>query len=46
VQGRIVSTSGEVTELDRDTLLAPLEDALRLTAGGLVCLAVALVLSR
>jgi hypothetical protein len=46
VQGRIVSTSGDVTQLDRDTLLAPLEAALQLTAGGLVCLAVALVLSR
>ena len=46
VRGRIVSTAGEVTELDRETLLAPLEDSLRLTAGALVCLAVALVVSR
>jgi hypothetical protein len=41
-----MSTRGEVTELDRETLLAPLEDALQLIASALVCLAVALVLSR
>lgn len=46
VQGQIVGTDGEVTELDRATLLAPLEGALQFVAGGLVCLAVALVLSR
>ena len=46
VTGRIVSTGGEVTELDGETLLAPLERALQLIAGGLVCVAVALVLSR
>jgi len=46
VQGKIVGTGGEVTELDQETLLAPLEGALQLIAGGLVCLAVALVLSR
>ncbi|MGZ4609321.1 MAG: hypothetical protein ACXV2H_03570 [Actinomycetes bacterium] len=46
VQGRIASTGGGVTELDRDALLAPLEGALQCVAGGLVCLAVAMVLSR
>lgn len=46
VQGRVVSTDGTVTTIDRETLLAPMEGALQLVAGGLVCLAVALVLSR
>ena len=46
VQGQIVSAEGDVSPLDRETLLAPLEGALRLVAGGLVCLAVAMVLSR
>jgi hypothetical protein len=46
VQGQIVGTDGDVTQLDRDTLLAPLESALKFFAGGLVCLAVAMVLSR
>jgi hypothetical protein len=46
VHGQLVGTDGDVTQLDRDTLLAPLESALKLFAGGLVCLAVALVLSR
>lgn len=46
VEGRILASDGQVTELDQLTLLAPLERALQLVAGGLVCLAVALVLSR
>lgn len=46
VQGRIVGTDGHVTELDPSMLLAPLENALQLFSYGLVCLAVALVVSR
>lgn len=46
VQGQIVGTDGQVTPLDRDTLLAPLENALQCCAAGLVVLALALVLSR
>lgn len=46
VSGHIVGVDGQTSALDRQTLLAPLEDALRLVAGGLVCLAIAMVLSR
>lgn len=46
VSGHAVGVDGRVSGLDRQTLLAPLEDALRLLAAGLVCLAVAMVLSR
>ena len=46
VLGLLVSTDGEVTTLDRETLLAPLENALRYTTCGLVVLAVALVMTR
>ncbi len=46
VQGRITTTDGEDAVLDREVLLAPMEAALRLFAGGLVALAVAMVVSR
>lgn len=46
VSGRIVGAGGRATALDRQTLLAPLEDALRLVAAGLVLLAIAMVWSR
>lgn len=46
VHGHSVSADGQIYALERQTLLAPLEDALRLVAGGLVCLAIAMVLSR
>lgn len=46
VSGHAVGVDGRVSALDRQTLLAPVEDALRLVAAGLVCLAVAMVLSR
>lgn len=46
VEGRIVGSDGRVTRLDQETLIAPLERALQLVAAGLVCLALAMVLSR
>jgi hypothetical protein len=46
VHVRIVSSDGEVTLLDREALLAPLETALRYTSFGLVVLAAALVATR
>jgi hypothetical protein len=46
VRGEIAGNDGQVRLLDRDTLLAPLESALQLFSGGLVCLAIGLVLSR
>jgi hypothetical protein len=46
VEGRLVDTNGHVTALDRDALLAPLENTLRFLAGGMACIAAALVLSR
>ena len=46
VRGRIDYRDGTHADLDRDTLLAPLEDALRAVAWGLVALAAAMVASR
>ena len=46
VQGRIVYRDGAQAELDRNSLLGPLENALRAVACGLVTLAVAMVASR
>lgn len=46
VTGRVRLADGSELSLDRAGLVAPLEQALRATAGGVVCLAVALVLAR
>jgi hypothetical protein len=46
VQGRIVYCDGAQAELDRNSLLEPLENGLRAVAFGLVTLAVAMVASR
>ena len=46
VYGRIMYRGGAQTELDRNSLLGPLESALRAVAYGLVTLAVAMVASR
>jgi hypothetical protein len=46
VNGRVVLTDGSEHPLDRAVLVAPLERALRAAAAGIVCLAVALVVSR
>jgi hypothetical protein len=46
VEGRVVFDDGEVTELDRDSLLANVEAALRAMAIGMVALAAALVAAR
>jgi hypothetical protein len=44
--GRVELRDGTLVSLDRATLLAPLEAALRFTALGLTCVAVAMVVSR
>jgi hypothetical protein len=46
VQGRIFYRDGAQATLDRDSLLEPLENALRAVAFGLVTLAAAMVASR
>jgi hypothetical protein len=46
VDGRIVYRDGAQAELDRNSLLEPLENGLRAVACGLVTLAVAMVASR
>ncbi|MGZ4442421.1 MAG: hypothetical protein ACXVXC_04615 [Nocardioidaceae bacterium] len=46
VHGRIVYRDGTHAEVDRGTLLGPLEDGLRAVAWGLVALAAAMVVSR
>jgi hypothetical protein len=46
VTGQVVRTDGSEQSLDRATLVAPLERALRGAAAGVVCLSVALVASR
>jgi hypothetical protein len=46
VQGRIVYRDGAQAQLDRNSLLGPLENGLRAVAFGLVTLAVAMVASR
>jgi hypothetical protein len=46
VRGRIEYDDGDAADLDRATLLAPLEAALRATAWGLVAVAAAMVASR
>jgi len=46
IEGRIVLTDGEQRRIDAATLLAPLETALKATAGAVAALAVALVVAR
>jgi hypothetical protein len=46
VQGRIVYRDGAQAQLDRNSLLEPLENGLRAVAFGLVTLASAMVASR
>jgi hypothetical protein len=46
VEGNIISADGDVTDIDRARLLAPLEGALRAMSWAMVCLAVTLVLAR
>lgn len=46
IHGLLVSTDGDVMKLDQETLLVPLENALRYTTCGLVALAAALVVMR
>ena len=46
VEGTIVSADGEITDIDRARLLAPLEGALRAMSWAMVCLAITLVLAR
>lgn len=46
VEGRVVFSDGEVTQLDRNSLLANVEAALRAMALGMVALAAALVATR
>jgi hypothetical protein len=46
VEGTIVSSSGDRTDIDHARLLAPLEGALRALSWAMVCLAIGLVLAR
>ncbi len=46
VEGTIVGSDGDTSDIDRARLLAPLEGALRALSWGMVCLAVTLVLAR